>query len=80
MSPQETLSPVVPGAEAQTTAAATPETRAATESDAPIATQVLAADDTVCHPSLSFPARGAILADNLFSLSWMTTMILQLEG
>ncbi|KAH8746365.1 S-adenosyl-L-methionine-dependent methyltransferase [Hyaloscypha finlandica] len=47
MSPQETLSPVVPGAEAQTTAAATPETRAATESDAPIATQVLAADDTL---------------------------------
>jgi hypothetical protein len=48
MSPQETLSPVIPGAEAQATVAATPETRAATESDAPIATQVLAADHTVC--------------------------------
>jgi hypothetical protein len=79
MSPQETLSPVVPGAEAQATATATPETGAAIESEAPIATQVLAADDTVCQPSLSFPARGAILADNPLSLSWTTKMILQLE-
>jgi hypothetical protein len=80
MSPQETLSPVVPGAEAQATATATPETGAAIESEAPIATQVLAADDTVCQPSLSFPTQGAILTDNSFSPSWTTIMILRLEG
>ena len=53
--PQETVAPAVPAAEIPVAAAAA--TTAAVEPDAPIATQILAADENVCRP-LAFSTPG----------------------